>query len=288
MTERTTGPNPAAETATATGPTRPPASPADFYKQCLEMAHAAERNGDLSGALDWLRQAQYIGTAALKREELPEVAAAYATLLVSACRSARRLAVRSGNIHHAHENIVAHIKVFSERLKGLVSDKEPMLVARVAIIEGYVNRLATSVTASRGYQVGRTPAEVVEQVLADLAAIVANVLQLGFRIDAPYGTSAELLELARIAVANADANLFRFFSSLSDWSQARFMCRQAMQLLSQDIKLEGSAAASSAVLEHIYHQLAAADSALGQKNYKQASGLLKAAEKALSAPIATR
>jgi hypothetical protein len=266
-----------------------PGPVADFYKQCLAKARQAEQSGDTAAAVDWLRQAEFIGKMVLKQADVPEVSAGYARILVATCRSARSLAVRNGNITDQHAVMAMNISTLASRLRARLADKDATLAARAVVIEGLAARLVSGMLERRQKKPLYTPTEVLDTVLDSLTEIVGHAQQLGFKIEAPHGTSEELLDLARTAVSNARLSLSWFLSErLSDWEKAGFMCRRSMQLLSQHVTLEGASAGSSPELDRLYDQLTVAWAALARHDYKESRKLLKSAETALKARTATR
>lgn len=266
-----------------------PAPAADFYKQCLAKARQAEESGNVSTAVDWLRQAEFIGKMVLKQADVPEVSAGYARTLVATCRSARSLAVRSGNITDQHVVMAMNISTLASRLRARLADKDAPLAARAVIIEGLAARLVSGTSELRQNKLLYTPTEVLDTVLATLAEIVGHAQQLGFKIEAPHGTSQELLDLARTSVSNARLSLSWLLPErLSDWAKAGFMCRMARQLLSQHVTLEGAAAGASPELDRLYDQLTLAEGALDRRNYKESRHLLNCAETALKSYTAAR
>ncbi len=267
----------------AAGSKDQPTDPSTFYEQAIARSRQAEENNDARSALNWLRQAEFIGTSVLKNTQLPEVNAGYVRLIVSTCRDARNLAIHSGNITDKHFQMALTLRSMCAHLKTRFSGGDAALAARASVLEGLSEQVYRQVSTFKRSKQLYSPAPLLDSLLDNLLAIMVNAGQLGVEVKQPFGCGDKMLELTRTAASNAQYSINRI-GFLSDYDKARFYCQRGLELLGQHLSAEGS----DSELDEVHALLKSADQALGRRDFKQSSAALRSAHEKITFYIANQ
>jgi hypothetical protein len=207
-----------------------------FYEQAVANCNTALAAGNLSLAMLWARQAELLG-AVLEQthSNMPEVANAYARIMLAACLRSQDLALTTGNVLPEHTKLGELLSTASDRLNirlSSVTDKQPRLVALMA--HGYVQEHQFQLAGIRSVSgVHLAEAGDLDELLDRLAKIEDCAEKLCDGSNESFRPLTSKLTIAETAVSNARYSIGpRLFGRLlTDWAKAEFFLKRAFLLL---------------------------------------------------------